>query len=257
MKSQYMIVFAPKGAAKTKIDAIRADIAVEYFTTNALDNPAHITLIPPFHATDEQIEKLIPEIIEELKFERSFEVKLQGYSFFSKNRVAFLDVKPPKPLADIRSMIMEVFKSVEPSIEFMRMNHYNPNVTVACRDITPYQFSRLQVALANKNDTINWLIDCIEVWIRVEKQWLVHDTLELTPDYFIRTIKDGHIEYEFTFHPVRSEELSELYYLVTLDGVDFVMAYDNDELQFKVQGKAPQEASVFEDKLAQIIEEFN
>lgn len=74
---------------------------------------------------------------------------------------------------------------------------------------------------------------------------------------FSRTLKIGLVEYEFHFQPVRDDVLSELYYIVTYKGIDFIMAYDFETLQFKVQGTAPYDARLFENELGSIIEGYN
>lgn len=250
-----MIAIVPAGLAKANIDAIRTKIAVEYFTTRALLNPAHITLVPPFYATDNQVSNLTTGFIEVLKFQNAFNIKLSRYSFFKQNRVAFLDVDIPNPLAAIHTMLKGVFEALEPTIKFMAMAQYQPHVTLAYKDITPVQFTMMQINLLNKKESIDWKVDSIEIWIRVDRKWLVHDTLVLNPDSFTRTIKAGINEFKFTFQPVHSEELNELYYIVTYQDIDFIMKYDNDALQFKVEGAAPYDARMLENELANVIED--
>lgn len=75
-------------------------------------------------------------------------------------------------------------------------------------------------------------------------------------DSFTRPIHtEGRILW-FTFEPVNNELLNgELSFIVTGPEVEsFSMAYDKDELRFKVQRPAPYIAYEFEQQLGDIIE---
>lgn len=69
-----------------------------------------------------------------------------------------------------------------------------------------------------------------------------------------KTFTVGINAYSFSIEPIRDEILNELYYLVTCQNCLFIMAYDNDMLQFKVQGAAPYIARMLENELSNYIE---
>lgn len=258
MKNQYKIAIVPKGAAKVKIDEIRTNIATEYFTNRALENSAHINIIAPFHATEEQISNLITEIREELKFETKFSLLLKRYRFLKhQSRIASLEPHNPKPLINIHKAIRNIFATTQPDIKLVEMKMYQPRLTLAYKDITFIQFEKLRKDYADKSEEIDFKVENIEIWQRIEGEWKTITEIELQSDSFTRILTAGINEYIFTFQPVYSEELNELYYIVTYNGSDFVLAYNNDELQFKVQGQAPYDARTFENELSAMIESYN
>lgn len=73
-------------------------------------------------------------------------------------------------------------------------------------------------------------------------------------DTVTRTIKAGINEYLFLIEPVRDEILNELYYTVSYLGQTFIMRYDFDELQFKIEGVAPDIAHILENELGYMLE---
>ena len=99
---------------------------------HALNSPAHITLIPPFFATAEEIERF-SSALENLMAEKEIpEIRLNGFDKFGR-RVIFVDVEKNSGLERLQQEIFDLFKQHFP--HYRKPNRFHPHVTVAFKDL--------------------------------------------------------------------------------------------------------------------------
>lgn len=179
-KQQYMIAAVPTGDNKTQIDDIRSSFSKKYKVDEALRNPAHITIVPPFHATTEQITVLDQGLKEILERFNKFSLHITGYSFFRKNRVVFLKPKKNTVIEDLYIQVQQFFSQKMPEIKLIKQVNYSPHITIGYRDLDRFTFKDAVSDLEHKTESINWNIDHIEIWKRESGNWQNIKKLSIT-----------------------------------------------------------------------------
>lgn len=174
----YMIAVRPVGDNIKLIHEIRQSFSATYNVSKALDNPAHITIIPPFHATEDQIiaiSKIVSEVTP--KFEK-FQSHISKYGFFDKNRVVYLGIDDTRPLKKLYSAIEEAVKNAVPDVKFRYTFKYTPHITIGYRDLDRDVYKAAKDELQEKLEDISFEITEVEIWIRKEG-WEIFDKTPL------------------------------------------------------------------------------
>jgi 2'-5' RNA ligase len=123
------------------------------------DMPAHATLVYPF-ADDTDVASLLPAIERELGAFAPFEVSVRATGRFPE--LLYLRPDPPEPFVEMTEALTRAFPEFPPYGG--AFDEIVPHITVAGGD------SKLL-------DRIEASLD-VDVRVRVERAWLVHDTAE-------------------------------------------------------------------------------
>lgn len=169
-----MIAVRPTEQNANLIDKIRHSFAATYNVSKALDNPTHITIIPPFHATEQQI-VAISRIVSKVtpQFEK-FQTHISKYGFFDKNRVVYLDIDDIRPLKKLYSAIEEAIKNAMPDVKLRYTFKYTPHITIGYRDLDRDDYKAAKDQLHEKLEDISFEITEVEIWVR-EEGWEIFD----------------------------------------------------------------------------------
>ena len=170
-KQLYMIAVVPDNDAKVLIDKIREDFSDKYQVNEALRNPAHITVVPPFHATKEQVE-IIKAAFEKLyRSVDAFKVVIDKYGFFKKNRVVFLEPVDDKTLPRMMRKAERVITDNCPDIKLKVIKRHTPHITIGYRDLSKAVFDTTVEELQDKTESISWTLGNIQIWERGNDSW--------------------------------------------------------------------------------------
>jgi len=166
-----MIAVVPDNDAKILIEKIRVDFSDKYQVSEALRNPAHITVVPPFHATKEQVE-IIKAALEKLyRSVDAIKVVIDKYGFFKKNRVVFLEPAEDKILPRMMRKTERVITENCPDIKLKVLKRHTPHVTIGYRDLSKAVFDTAVEELQDKSESINWVLRHIQIWQRGNNSW--------------------------------------------------------------------------------------
>jgi 2'-5' RNA ligase len=143
VKQLYFIALLPPHALAEQIHSIKEEIAAKYHSRHSLKIPEHITLVPPFHCSDELIEILNAGLKKLCQEEKSFDISLNNFGHFSKS-VLFIQAssQPKEALHALESALKRLFfedfsLTKVPQIE----EKFTPHLTIANKDLTKSNFT--------------------------------------------------------------------------------------------------------------------
>lgn len=148
VKKYFLAIVIPE-PFQSRIEAVKQELFEAHHLKGALRSDAHITLHRPFEWKEEKE----PELIDKLgtfKFDRSFTIELNNFSFFEP-RVIYVDVLPNEPLFELHRLLTSFVKR-----ELRLFNEaddergFHPHVTVAFRDLKKPLFYELQKTFAQR-----------------------------------------------------------------------------------------------------------
>lgn len=180
MKAQYMLAIIPPDEVRLKLEHTRQQISDTFQVKEALRNPIHITLVPPFHFEDAQIGTLI-ERLNTIK-STHFQIELNGFSGFPKNRVLFIKVMPSRQLTELHNNLVRLFNQTMPGINIAKLpaDGYKPHVTMAYRDLSQYNYDKACELYFNSKYTDEWVANNFVLWKRVDKSWVTVNVISLS-----------------------------------------------------------------------------
>ncbi len=136
-KKLYFIAIVVPEPFQTEITEFKKEARRLFHASHALNSPAHITLIPPFFASDNEMQYFSEALNGFIKNKSLSPVRMENFNRFG-NRVIFVDVKKNPGLNRFQSELFEFFKKHFPA--FSKKNRFHPHITVAFRDLKPEIF---------------------------------------------------------------------------------------------------------------------
>ena len=141
-KSLYFIAIVPEEPLLSRINTMKAEVAVRYKIKASLKSPAHITLFPPFIWEKDKEGELINAIETISQQQKPFDINLENFDSFIP-KVIFI-----KPL--ISNEIKQLFKNLHHGLKESvgLVNHYfehtkfHPHMTIMHRDFGPIIFKK-------------------------------------------------------------------------------------------------------------------
>ncbi|NPA43396.1 MAG: 2'-5' RNA ligase family protein [Chlorobi bacterium] len=131
-KKLYFVALVVPEPYQSEITQMKQTAKVMFDAGHALKSPAHITLIPPFWADEEEIENLAARLSRHPVSQLEKPVELDGFDRFDK-RVIFVDVRPHPRLQAYQQALFDEFRACFPS--YGKPNRFHPHVTVAFKDL--------------------------------------------------------------------------------------------------------------------------
>jgi len=168
--NRYFIGLIPPEYLSNYITGVKQHLADNYNSKAALNQPPHITLVPPFELDKSKEENLYQLINSSLKDTYPFLLTLENYGSFKK-KVIYMDVVPNNQLNKLASILSEVLQEqglIKPS-EF----EYHPHITVAFKDLTKENYELVWKEYKDKKVYFNWDINRVSILKYVDKQWVV------------------------------------------------------------------------------------
>lgn len=172
MKCMYMFALIPARELMDELEGIRQGFANKYKCKAALRNPIHITLIPPFHADEDNEQQLMKALVPFAANNKGFAINLKGYGSFPKNKVVFIKAIADRRLKQFHADMMKAFKEHLPDINLITFDKFSPHITLGYRDLTPEYFEAALQDLQNKVYENYWQVDGFQLWKRTENQWI-------------------------------------------------------------------------------------
>ena len=169
----YLTALLPPPELAAKEHAIKQSIAEQYDTHVAITKPAHITLVPPYRATEAQLNNLLPVHEAAAKQISPFELILDGFGCFEGNKTVFINVEPSKPLQQLFTQLRLGFIDMGQSKEkHFHGDTLRPHLTVAYRDLTPESFEAIWQAYEHEPFSDVFPVNSIWIMKYVDRVWL-------------------------------------------------------------------------------------
>lgn len=168
--NRYFIAAIPPVYLANYITGVKQSIAEKYDSKAALNQPPHITVVPPFELDESKEESLYQLVENYLKNTYPFLLTLENYGSFPP-KVIFIDVVPNHQLNELANNLSKVLQEQE--IVKPSNYSYHPHVTVAFKDLTEENYKLAWEEYKDKNVYFNWDLNQISLLKYVDKQWLV------------------------------------------------------------------------------------
>ncbi|GAB0156878.1 2'-5' RNA ligase family protein [Chryseobacterium sp. Alg-005] len=164
MTKLYFIAIYPPQSIIDEVNVFKRDIALQYKSSKALKNEAHITLFPPF-SREFELENDILVAFQKIDTGiPPFEITLNGFSGFpNKNPVLY--IKP-----EISESLKDLYERVKQQFRFGKYS-FNPHITIGYRDLTLENYLIAMEDYQHKEYKTKFLVDKI-LLLRHEGHWI-------------------------------------------------------------------------------------
>jgi 2'-5' RNA ligase len=172
-KQLYFIALLPPDQLTKKIHSIKEEIASKFHSRYSLKIPEHVTLIPPFHCSDELLEVLITRLKSCCQTVKPFEVLLKDFGHFNKS-VLFIQAssQPKEALDEVQSAFKKLFSEEFSSVKLPHNGEkFTPHVTVANKDLTKGKFKEAWLELKEREFEEKFTVKSIFLLKHVEGIW--------------------------------------------------------------------------------------
>jgi 2'-5' RNA ligase len=130
----YYLAILPSRRVSERVDALKIYAATHFHSRHALRSPAHITLIPPFHADESRLAKLSQSLQLVAGSSIPFLLHLEGFGHFNQG-VIYIRVRPSNPLMVLHRAISQHMAAPK-----QVRRHFHPHMTIAHRDLDAHNF---------------------------------------------------------------------------------------------------------------------
>jgi 2'-5' RNA ligase len=160
-----LVLPEPYQSEITELKHLAADL---FGSSHALNSPAHITLIPPFFATEEEIENFGDKLQSFLQDKKIPGIHIQGAGHFGK-RVIYANIKRNPALEKLQKDIFGLFRRFFPGIN--KSNRFHPHITIAFRDLDEDVFPEAWAYFSSMDIEGETHFDSIDILIHKQRKW--------------------------------------------------------------------------------------
>jgi len=165
MKKLYFIAIYPPQQIIDELKEFKLDFALNYASSKALKNEAHVTLFPPF-SREADLEEDIHNAFQKIDTQMApFEITLNGFGSFAKPEKPVIYVKPEdnERLRVLHQKVKDIFNFTNYS--------FNPHMTIGYRDLTWENYLKAWDVYKGKEYKTKFLVDKI-ILLRHDQQWI-------------------------------------------------------------------------------------
>jgi 2'-5' RNA ligase len=143
-KSLYLTALLPSDDIAQREHILKKEISEKYRTKVAIKKTAHITIIPPFWADIDHIEKLFPVFESACQKITPFNIRLNEIGNFKSSKTVFIKVEENE---SIQLLYQKLALSLVPNT-WMSLKHFpfkklTPHMTLAYRDLNSETFNQI------------------------------------------------------------------------------------------------------------------
>lgn len=171
MRLLYMAAIRLPDSLAGHVRSLQREFAENYGSAAALRPPVHITVSPPEHIDALQIQTYSSNLAIAASKSDAFEIIMDGFDFFKKNRVVFIRVRDNRKLNEL----VFQFKSLQKITDNIL---YHPHVTIGYRNLTEEVFNRIVSDYEFRSFNDKFLANRVELWKHNGQFW---ETIESYP----------------------------------------------------------------------------
>lgn len=174
--SLYYIALIPPKPIREDVLGFQAIAEKKFSSKITLRSPAHITLIPPFEATSDELNKISKKITVCIRDNhRPIDTMITGFYHFS-NRTILLEVSKSKKLEVLFNDLMLVTSEITFNQSYVK---FIPHITIANRDLSPEIFDKAYDYFNHIPYSRNFICEEIALFIFKEGKWSVVKRFDL------------------------------------------------------------------------------
>lgn len=174
-------IHTPKDVSE-KVRFVQQVFADQFDSSRQLKIPVHITLIPPFRATEEEITEMKTNITRFSRLRNPFSIELDGFGTF-EDRVFYIDVILNDHLNDLFKDLHQFLLEESGWVSGYKRTQFKPHVTLANRDLSPENCQKARVYF--KDRSFGEQFDChsIILFKHVNGVWEIESELKFAQGY--------------------------------------------------------------------------
>ena len=169
----YFIAVIPFRDLRDKVNELKRDIAMRFYSARAQKVMPHITLKAPFHWPATSHATLL-KWFDNLKLpEHTFTLALQGFGSFNNKNNPVIFIKPAAnlPLILLQRELINSFEALEPAVVRPTDKNFTPHMTIAYRDLTPANFEKAWEEYSHKEFEEQFEINAVHLLQHNGAQW--------------------------------------------------------------------------------------
>lgn len=176
-----MFALMPHEELANEVDELRKQFAANFGTKKALQLPVHITLYPPYKATEDTEQELM-QLHSWAKGQTAFDIQLINFDFFDnkKSPVVYINVEKNKNLTLLHANFTKQLKKILPFLHDPKTKTiYHPHMTIAYRDVQPEQMPEIKRMYVNRKFEGSFEVKHIHLWKHNGRKWDVLQSYEM------------------------------------------------------------------------------
>ncbi|MBL4707429.1 MAG: 2'-5' RNA ligase family protein [Flavobacteriales bacterium] len=176
---RWFFAILPSSKVSSEIIEFQRELKTQYGFSHALKTPPHLTIIPPFTATIDQIESLFTKIRNESL--TPFSIQLDGFQAFHP-RVLFVDVMHNPDLIGFRKRIKSIFVSEKIIPNKGEKHFFTPHITIANRDLNNKTFKQIFPTFKNRKFLAAFEVRSIFLLQHTDGKWVEKEEYMFTKE---------------------------------------------------------------------------
>jgi 2'-5' RNA ligase len=174
---KYFIGICPPHPLEKQIHGIKEEFYQKYGIKGAFRSKAHITLQMPFNLVISKEEKLITELTDLLKEQKSFSINLRDFQCFEP-RVVYLNVVESADMNVLQKRIEKMMKRFQVFNGSHKNRGFNPHITVAFRDLKKAIFYEIWEEVKTRPFQESFWANTLTIFRHNGKSWDVFKELK-------------------------------------------------------------------------------
>ena len=175
-KNSYYIALVPSVKISEEILKFKQAAESKFGTKLALRSPAHVTLVPPFIANDDELKQVLTILKAQIKQHKELSITIDGCSNFGSHTI-YLQVKNN---SRINKLFEDLFDLVAKVVNPAGYRQFVPHITLANRDIPSQSFSEMLTYFKAFNYQCQTVINQVAIFKLVDQKWQLHKTYVLS-----------------------------------------------------------------------------
>lgn len=172
-ESLYFIALVPTPKIKEEVTQLKILIAERFHSKQALKSPPHITLHMPFKWKKSKLDKL-KAVMEKMNSNiESFNLELDGFSFFEP-RVVYVDVKKNEALESLQKRVVDLCRR---ELNLDNANYkdrpFRPHMTIGFRDLRKPEFYEAKKYFQKRTFEEKWKVEKVSLLKYSGSRWEV------------------------------------------------------------------------------------
>jgi 2'-5' RNA ligase len=175
----YCITIIPPEPVYSEAREFQQHIAEIYHSKEALKVLPHITLIPPFHLEESREAELFTFLGKAVSGDNPFELSIDGFGSFTVGVIYAAVIAGDKLKKLEKELTLSFYKKFNLSKERGPAHAFIPHITMAYKDLTPFESPRAWSEFKDKLYRRKWMLKDIAVLRHNGKSWEVIKKVEL------------------------------------------------------------------------------
>jgi 2'-5' RNA ligase len=168
-KGLYFVAVIPPWDIQEEVTEFKMQAKVKFDSERALRSPAHITLFPPFRASEQTLIEIAKTIKEKAILTQPFKIHLSGFGAF-RPRVIYINVQDSVDLISFQFNLNESLHRVLGS-EDKSERPFHAHMTVAFKDLRKSMFKAAWPYFRQISYRRSWEIDAIFLLAHTGRVW--------------------------------------------------------------------------------------